>query len=290
MTIRQALVVDDSKSARMMLQRLLSKINVSAAAVESAEEALKFLEKEQPDVIFMDHMMPGMDGLEATQLIKSNPRTAAIPTIMYTSKEDKEYQDIALSHGARGVLAKPASHEAVMAVIQSLDKPAANDEPAGTHPPAIPLVEIDKLIQKNLTQALEDIRNELTASVDEHARGLKASQSTQLDLMQARMSQHTARLQEDINASLTEAALFKKTRNQNQRLAVAVADKLVKKNVDDLLHMMADDRIAMEEELTVLREDILLAQKKASARAMLTGLLGGALLGGLIGIAAAFYL
>ena len=238
----------------------------------------------------MDHMMPGMDGLEATQLIKSNPRTASIPTIMYTSKEGKEYQDMALSHGANGVLAKPASHEAVMAVIQSLDKPAANDEPAGTHPPAIPLVEIDKLIQKNLTQALEDIRNELTASVDEHARGLKASQSTQLDLMQARMSQHTARLQEDINASLTEAALFKKTRNQNQRLAVAVADKLVKKNVDDLLHMMADDRIAMEEELTVLREDILLAQKKASARAMLTGLLGGALLGGLIGIAAAFYL
>ncbi|MBT10583.1 MAG: hypothetical protein CMI02_00930, partial [Oceanospirillaceae bacterium] len=286
----QALVVDDSKSARMMLQRLLSKINVNAEAVESAEEALRFLEKQQPDVIFMDHMMPGMDGLEATQLIKSNPRTASIPTIMYTSKEGKEYQDMALSHGANGVLAKPASHEAVMAVIQSLDKPAANDEPAGTHPPAIPLVEIDKLIQKNLTQALEDIRNELTASVDEHARGLKASQSTQLDLMQARMSQHTARLQEDINASLTEAALFKKTRNQNQRLAVAVADKLVKKNVDDLLHMMADDRIAMEEELTVLREDILLAQKKASARAMLTGLLGGALLGGLIGIAAAFYL
>ena len=104
MTIKNALVVDDSKSARMMLQRLLGKINVQADAVDSAEAALSFLESRQPDVIFMDHMMPGMDGLEATQLIKSNPRTATIPTIMYTSKEGQEYQEMALSHGAHGVL------------------------------------------------------------------------------------------------------------------------------------------------------------------------------------------
>ena len=290
MTIRQALVVDDSKSARMMLQRLLSKINVSAAAVESAEEALKFLEKEQPDVIFMDHMMPGMDGLEATQLIKSNPRTAAIPTIMYTSKEDKEYQDIALSHGARGVLAKPASHEAVMAVIQSLDEPAANDEPAAPAHSGTPLIEVDKLVQKNIALAMSGIKDELTAMIDEHASGLKASQSTQLDLMQARTLQHTARLQKELDDSLSESALFSKTRTQTQRLAVAVADKLVKKNVDDIINMMANDRIAMEDELAILREEMLLSQKKSARSAALTGLIGGALLGGIIGAAATFLL
>jgi len=73
MTIKNALIVDDSKSARIMLQRLLAKMNVVALAVESAEEALSYLEKQHPDVIFMDHMMPGMDGLEATQTIKNNP-------------------------------------------------------------------------------------------------------------------------------------------------------------------------------------------------------------------------
>ena len=99
MPIKNALVVDDSKSARMMLQRLLSKMNVKADVVESAEAALVFLDNAQPDVIFMDHMMPGMDGLEATQLIKANPKTATIPTIMYTSKEGEDYFNIANCFG-----------------------------------------------------------------------------------------------------------------------------------------------------------------------------------------------
>ena len=87
MLIKNALIVDDSKSARLVLQRLLARIHVSVDTVESAEEALAFLEHRQPDIIFMDHMMPGMDGLEATQMIRANPKTSRIPTIMYTSKD-----------------------------------------------------------------------------------------------------------------------------------------------------------------------------------------------------------
>ncbi|MEL7401000.1 MAG: response regulator, partial [Pseudomonadota bacterium] len=162
MPIKNALVVDDSKSARMMLQRLLSKMNVKADVVESAEAALVFLDNAQPDVIFMDHMMPGMDGLEATQLIKANPKTATIPTIMYTSKEGEDYFNIAKSHGAEGVLAKPANQEAVMAVIQSLDAPAANDaRPAETADSSIALVEVDKLVQKHLKMAIAEAKAEV---------------------------------------------------------------------------------------------------------------------------------
>ena len=95
MAIKNALIVDDSKSARIMLQRLLKKMNVGSLAVESAEEAIRYLEEKQPDVIFMDHMMPGMDGLEATQTIKNNPKTQSIPTIMYTSKEGDGYNILA---------------------------------------------------------------------------------------------------------------------------------------------------------------------------------------------------
>jgi len=290
MTIRKALVVDDSRSARMMLQRLLGKINVNAETVESAEEALKFLEKHQPDVIFMDHMMPGMDGLEATQLIKSNPRTASIPTIMYTSKEDKEYQDMALSHGATGVLAKPASHEAVMAVIQSLDKPAANDDTSAHSSSAIPLVEIDKLIGNKLNSMLEEIEGGLQRSIEKHAANLTASQTTQLDLMQARISQKTEQLQQEMHRNLTDAALFQKTRTNTQRLVVAVTDKLLKKNTDDLINMMATDRVALEEEISVQKEELLLEQKAAIKKAILIAVCSGALLGGLIGAAAAWFL
>ena len=289
MTIRHALVVDDSKSARMMLQRLLSKMNVESEAVENAEEALRFLQNKQPDVIFMDHMMPGMDGLEATQMIKSNPLTAAIPTIMYTSKEDLEYHQMALSHGAQGVLAKPASQDAIMAVIQSLDEPAANDD--NSAPAAqIPLIEIDKLIEKRLKDVISEARAEISAAVDSATHQLQQTQNSQLELMQTRLSQKQEAFQYDVRAQLSEQELFQKTRQQNQRLAVAVADKMVKKSADDLITIIRTSQTSVEADLASLREQLSKDIARRSNRALITGLAGGAILGGLIGVAAVLFL
>lgn len=289
MTIRHALVVDDSKSARMMLQRLLSKMNVESEAVENAEEALRFLQNKQPDVIFMDHMMPGMDGLEATQMIKSNPLTAAIPTIMYTSKEDREYHQMALSHGAQGVLAKPASQDAIMAVIQSLDEPAANDD--NSAPAAqIPLIEIDKLIEKRLKDVISEARAEISAAVDSATHQLQQTQNSQLELMQTRLSQKQEAFQYDVRAQLSEQELFQKTRQQNQRLAVAVADKMVKKSADDLITIIRTSQTSVEADLASLREQLSKDIARRSNRALITGLAGGTILGGLIGVAAVLFL
>lgn len=288
MTIRHALVVDDSKSARMMLQRMLSKMNVEADAVESAEEALQFLEHHQPDVIFMDHMMPGMDGLAATQLIKSNPRTAAIPTIMYTSKEGEEYQHMARSHGANGVLAKPASHEAIMAVIEALDEPAANDEPAAPAP--IPLVEIDKLIQKHLKLAIAEARAEISAGLDSTTQQLQVSQTQQLDVAQARIYQQFERWKNELESTLTDDALFQRTRTMNQRLAVTVADKLIKKSADDLVAVMQTNKASVESNLAGVRAELLEQQQKATRQAIITGALVGTLTGILAGVVAALIL
>ncbi len=285
MTIKNALVVDDSKSARMMLQRLLSKINVQADAVDSAEAALSFLESRQPDVIFMDHMMPGMDGLEATQLIKSNPRTATIPTIMYTSKEGQEYQEMALSHGAHGVLAKPASHEAVMAVIQALDEPAANDEQK-PQTAAIALVEIDKLVQKHLRNAIAEAKAEISAGLDATTQQLQTHQTHQIDLIQARMHQQQERWQQEVDKTLTEQALFQKTRVMNQRLAVSVADKLDKKNADDLIAIIKSSQTSLESTLAATRSEF----QKALQQTAIKAAAAGAVIGALAGIAAALLL
>ena len=62
--------------------------------------------RHRPDVIFMDHMMPGMDGFQAVQAIKNNPRTATIPIMMYTSQEGELYVGQARALGAVGVLPK----------------------------------------------------------------------------------------------------------------------------------------------------------------------------------------
>ncbi len=106
MAIKRALVVDDSRSARVALKQLLEANDLDVALAESGEAALDFLKREMVDVIFMDHTMPGMDGLEAVSSIKANPKTATIPVMMYTTKEGEVYVGQARALGAMGVLPK----------------------------------------------------------------------------------------------------------------------------------------------------------------------------------------
>ncbi|MFV9614504.1 MAG: response regulator [Gammaproteobacteria bacterium] len=109
MAIKKALIVDDSKSARLVLERMLKEFALNVDSVESAIDALKYLESQQPDVIFMDHMMPGMDGFEAIKHIKINPDTALIPIMMYTSRSGDVYLSQARELGAVGIIPKTIS-------------------------------------------------------------------------------------------------------------------------------------------------------------------------------------
>ena len=105
-TGKRALIVDDSRSARVILSRMLEQQGMIVDTAESAEQALEYLGHHRPDVIFMDHMMPGMDGFEAVQTIKANPQTGMIPLMMYTSQEGELYVSQARALGAVGVLPK----------------------------------------------------------------------------------------------------------------------------------------------------------------------------------------
>jgi CheY-like chemotaxis protein len=109
MGAKRALIVDDSKSARLFLARVLEKYDIDVDSAESAEAAIDYLTSNRPDVIFMDHMMPGMDGLQAVQAIKNDPRTATIPIMMYTSQEGELYLGQARALGALGVFQNRSS-------------------------------------------------------------------------------------------------------------------------------------------------------------------------------------
>lgn len=135
MPIKIALVVDDSRSARFSLKKLLQKQDIQVDFAESAGDALNYLESNSPDVIFMDHLMPGMDGFEATKAIKGNPDTKDIPIIMCTSKEGSDYAEQAMSHGAMAILPKPAPAATLTSLLNQLQgeaeaaSPAAGGEP-----------------------------------------------------------------------------------------------------------------------------------------------------------------
>jgi CheY-like chemotaxis protein len=120
MARKRALVVDDSKSARVILSRMLEKYDIEVDMAESAEQAIEYLNHNRPNAIFMDHLMPGMDGLQAVQAIKSNPLTATIPIMMYTSQEGELYVGQARALGALGVLPKQVRPVDVSKVLYEL--------------------------------------------------------------------------------------------------------------------------------------------------------------------------
>ncbi|PCK08754.1 MAG: hypothetical protein COA42_07540 [Alteromonadaceae bacterium] len=106
MSTKTALIVDDSKTAQFRLKKLLRIYDVIVNVAFSAEQALASLPTLAPDIIFMDHHMDGMDGLEALKIIKGNPSTAMIPVIMYTAQRGDVYVSHARALGALDTLSK----------------------------------------------------------------------------------------------------------------------------------------------------------------------------------------
>ncbi|PIE44410.1 MAG: two-component system response regulator [Gammaproteobacteria bacterium] len=146
--IKNALLVDDSKVARFALNKLLEKTNLRVTMASSAEEALDYLNThDQPDVIFMDHLMPGMNGVEATKVIKSNPETANIPVIMCTSKKTDEFIEEAREYGVYSILGKPPQPQGLTNILDALK----NDVQHGNLPE--PLVDLSKHRERKIIDA-----------------------------------------------------------------------------------------------------------------------------------------
>ncbi len=120
MKIRKALLVDDSPSARRVFQSLLEEVGLEVALASSGEEALGYLEALVPDVIFMDHLMRGMSGLEASLEIARRPATAGIPVILLSSSLTPALAEEARRHGVWRTLPKRADREMIRSVIEVL--------------------------------------------------------------------------------------------------------------------------------------------------------------------------
>ena len=121
MTGKSALIVDDSKSARFALRRYLEGHAYQVDAVESADEAMRFLDSSKPNVIFLDHVMPGVDGFTVLETLRGREETAAIPVVMCSSNEGDAFNQRARSSGAQGVLHKPPNPEVLRTILRELE-------------------------------------------------------------------------------------------------------------------------------------------------------------------------
>lgn len=115
-----ALIVDDSSTARIILARLLERADLTTHGVATAEEGLERLREEAFDLVFLDHLLPGMDGFEALQAIKSDPDLRHIPVFMYTSQSAERYRRDARALGAAGVIGKQIDRDQLLTTIETI--------------------------------------------------------------------------------------------------------------------------------------------------------------------------
>ena len=114
------LIVDDDLRNLRLLEALLQPEGYSTRSATSGEEALSSIEKEKPDLILLDVMMPGMTGYQVAGALKSDPATANIPIIMVTAQTDRGARLAGLNAGAEEFLTKPVDRAELWVRVRNL--------------------------------------------------------------------------------------------------------------------------------------------------------------------------
>lgn len=217
-----ALIVDDSQTARHVLGKVLERHRIKVEMAGSAEEALNYLAASRPDVIFMDHLMPGMDGFQAVRAIKNNPATATIPIMMYTSQAGELYVSQARALGAVGVLPKKIKPIQVVDTLKSLNliSPVEADSDS---------VEVEDAIipEADVSQTLADVERmmepadwgELHTWFEQMLRHHQDALRTDIESSVARLLKETVAEQDELVSS-SQTGVFRKESSVLQGLNV----------------------------------------------------------------------
>jgi two-component system phosphate regulon response regulator PhoB len=125
MTRTKILVVDDEEDIRELVRLNLAKEGYEVLDCESGEQALSLSRAKQPDLIVLDLMLPGIDGIEVCKRLKVDPKTAAIPVVILTAKGEEADIVAGLEVGAEDYVVKPFSGKVLAARVRRLLRKAA---------------------------------------------------------------------------------------------------------------------------------------------------------------------
>jgi CheY-like chemotaxis protein/MinD-like ATPase involved in chromosome partitioning or flagellar assembly len=114
------LLVDDDLDTLRLVGAMLQRHGFSIVASNNGPQALVLAEKEKPNLILLDIMMPEMDGYEVTRRLKANPQTASIPIIMFSAKGQVDDKVLGFEVGADDYLTKPTQPRELLAHIKAV--------------------------------------------------------------------------------------------------------------------------------------------------------------------------
>lgn len=134
-TAQKILVVEDEPDIRKLVQYNLIQERFSVLEAEDGEQALKLLQRETPNLVILDLMLPGLSGMELCKLLKQRSETAKLPILMLTAKAGEADRIVGLEMGADDYLAKPFSPREMVARVRAIlrrseAKPATEAVPA----------------------------------------------------------------------------------------------------------------------------------------------------------------
>jgi twitching motility two-component system response regulator PilH len=113
----RVLIVDDSPTQIFTLKALVEKWGHETLIAENGDQAIEMARKEQPDVILMDIIMPGMSGFQVTRKLSKDSETRAIPVIFVSTKDGEADRVWGMRQGAIGFVTKPVNPDLLLSAI-----------------------------------------------------------------------------------------------------------------------------------------------------------------------------
>lgn len=265
-----ALVVDDSRVARMILKKLLLAQNLQVVELGSGEDALIYLKSDnvKPNIIFMDVMMGGMDGLTATQQIKADNSLKHIPVVVCTGHDTDTDRANSLLVGAMATLTKPPKAEILEALIKqvtgNIESTSSTMNATSAIDSVVLLAKLMTMIESNLLpkmqQELHDIAKTVSRQVaNETVEHRLAEQLDSLTNPVAALDEKV--LLVNLMASLEQDLLPKLHQNVREvaedisrQIAADTAEQMVSRQVqstvDELLPALKKQLLAESKQVT----------------------------------------
>jgi two-component system alkaline phosphatase synthesis response regulator PhoP len=126
---KRILVVDDEKDLVDLISYNLQRNGFDILAAYNGNEAIEVAQREQPDLVILDLMLPGIDGTEVARRLKADSRTAQIPIIMLTAKSEETDVVVGLTLGADDYVTKPFSVKILLARLNTVLRRAESQQP-----------------------------------------------------------------------------------------------------------------------------------------------------------------
>jgi two-component system alkaline phosphatase synthesis response regulator PhoP len=141
----RVLVVEDDEDVRGLLVRTLEREGYAVSSAQSGEEALRIALKAPPNLIILDIMLPGIDGIEVCRQLRADTKTRGVPIVMLTAKSEDVDIVLGLEMGADDYITKPFSPRVLVSRLKAVLRRRASKEPAADGPISAGEITIDPM-------------------------------------------------------------------------------------------------------------------------------------------------